>query len=293
MTLPYFNDYLPETELFGRLVPNAFDVDEIMSMPQRYWNHFDWLSTQGIDMCIWTKEADICRHQIGYRQSWSSALCTMLRLDEKRRYLLGKVCPMEIHPEGYDRQLKTIGIIDRLKTDNENIERKYKGILGQEITICMPGKYWRYFDWIIQDEEHAQEYVTDADFYKTPTKQSISEAMMEDLYDQEERSYFEYGANADIALPLFISPVGHLNLRDPRSTRDIEDSKGNIIALEMYDRFWNYLDWLGKQGIDMVQWIKDLDKTRLKEKHPMPLYAAIPVALTAEGERRKAESETG
>lgn len=132
MNLPYFNDYLPETELIGRLVPNAFGIDEIMSMPQTYWDHFDWLSTQGIDMSIWTKEADICRHGIWSTCSWSSALSEMLQNDEERRYFAKIECPLHIETDGYaklrDGTPKDVQIIERLETDYEAVPASSHGI---------------------------------------------------------------------------------------------------------------------------------------------------------------------
>lgn len=295
MTLPFFEEYLPEKQDVGRMVPNAFKINEIVTLQPDMWKYFDWLKSTGINMDIWTREADICRHRSGYRCSWRNSLRSMLRNDAKRRILAGLECPSEIFGESLNcefyKDIKSEGvkIYERLETDNEIIERKYKNMLGVDVKIQMPGKYWRHLDWIVSYiGGDAQEWVAYADCEKAKLKKPLSEVLMDCLYVHEEKSFFDNGKWADVEFPLFISPIGYIDLRvPPFSKRELIDSKGKTVLVKMPDSYWNYFDWLETQDINLKQWVKDTDIKRLEAKYPREIGSEMIIELQREQKRRK------
>ena len=53
---------LSGTESEGRMVKNAFDVEERVVLPTSYWRYVDWVaSDQGEDMEAWIKKCDMYR----------------------------------------------------------------------------------------------------------------------------------------------------------------------------------------------------------------------------------------
>lgn len=53
---------LQGTEAEGRIVKNAFDVDERVVLPANYWRYVDWVvETVGEDMDAWIKRCDMYR----------------------------------------------------------------------------------------------------------------------------------------------------------------------------------------------------------------------------------------
>ncbi|MFQ6550608.1 hypothetical protein AADZ90_021910 [Aestuariibius sp. 2305UL40-4] len=51
----------PSYEPIGRMLPNAFGVEELVVMHQNYWDYYDWLVDQGYDMEDWVIRADTIR----------------------------------------------------------------------------------------------------------------------------------------------------------------------------------------------------------------------------------------
>jgi hypothetical protein len=64
-----FEEYLEKqpkvsgTEIVGRIVKNAFDMDEKVVLPATYWRYIDWVAEdQGEDMEAWIKNCDLNRN---------------------------------------------------------------------------------------------------------------------------------------------------------------------------------------------------------------------------------------
>lgn len=286
-------DYLPDREKVGRLVPNAFGCDEIVTLSVRHWKHFDWLSAKGINMALWTKEADICRHRIGYRCDWDSALAQMLQNDENRRHFTNLECPLFIRGEIFTEPSisvpENVRITERLATDNEPIEREYQGPIGIDIQISMRGKYWRYLDWLceIGGDHLAQEWVTFAGFERSNSKVSLGEYLEELLLQHEENMYIDYEGDASLEMPLYICPIGYLNLRPiGMSTRELMDSTGSLVPIRLSAKSWEQHDWLENIGVDMKKFVIETDKNRIETKAPRKLFVELVFAIQREYENR-------
>lgn len=48
----------PSSEPFGRTYKNASGLDEIIVLPQNYWDYVDWLVKYGIEIQEWITECD-------------------------------------------------------------------------------------------------------------------------------------------------------------------------------------------------------------------------------------------
>jgi len=191
---------LPENEKIGRKVKGALGVGETLVLESRYWRYYDWLAEQGMDMSLWTQEADICRLGNQCFATWESAVSILLRTDERKRFYLNIDCPLLINPGGYeipeDLSINEIRIIDRLPTDNTNIERQYKSAIGVDVPVQMPGKFWRHLDWICElgGSHLAQEWVTHADFDQSVPNKTLSEKLIALLSIHEEDYYLNQWA---------------------------------------------------------------------------------------------------
>lgn len=53
-------DYI-RADCVGRNVKNAFDMDEIVALPPRYWDYLEWAYAIGLDPEQWIKECDAQR----------------------------------------------------------------------------------------------------------------------------------------------------------------------------------------------------------------------------------------
>ncbi len=52
------------TEVVGRFVKNAFDMDEKVTLPASYWRYIEWAADdQGEDMVAWIKRCDLYRDE--------------------------------------------------------------------------------------------------------------------------------------------------------------------------------------------------------------------------------------
>lgn len=260
----------PDDEWVGRLVKNSFDADETAQLMVRDWKHFDWLAEQGVNMEKWIKDSDIDRHRPEYRTSLSGELQSSLRFDERRRYLAGQPCPLFIEPEGYSGDIIEEKIPDRLDTDHEWFERNLVGKIGVEIPVSMQGRHWRYFDWIAEKNIDMDSWVIAADFETVNSKRSLATEMMGALRKHERDHFLNGNSFMGDKLPLFISPNGYMDI-DLRKrlnegvSRNFSTAKGKKMTVSMPKNYWRYFDWLGKQGINMDQWVEDADNARYKE----------------------------
>jgi len=254
---------MPENEKIGRLVKGALGINETLVLEKRYWRHYDWLADQGEDMSLWAQEADICRLGNECFATWESAVSTLLRTDERKRFYLGLDCPLLINPGGYgipdDLSVSEIRLIERLPTDNELVERKYQNALGVEVPIQIPGKYWRHLDWIceLSGEHMAQEWVTHAEFDRSNPNISLAEKLKFHLGQHEEDFYLDYMGNIDLELPMYISPIGYWGrYGQSMIERTYLDSEDNEISIRLYRNSWRHLDWLDSIGEDAQQFVK-------------------------------------
>lgn len=289
MTLFTYDTFLPDAEKVGRMVPNAFAQKQTIILPASHWKHYDFLSAQGIDMALWTREADICRHRNGYRSRWKDALAQMLMIDERRRFFANLECPLFINENAYNEPStgwpQNIEIFDRLPIDNEIIEHRYESAIGVEIPVHMRGKYWRYLGWLCElgGAQLAQEWVTYADFDRSDPNLSVGEKLEMLLGINEENHYLDYEGDASLELPLLISPIGYLNVRPlNKSTRELEDSTGTLVPLELSEKSWKQYDWLESKGLDVKQFVKDVDKEKRIKERPSSMYVAVTIALQKE-----------
>ncbi len=263
----------PDYERVGRIVKNAFGEDETVVMERRFWKHFDWLEQQGNDMAVWVKNADFDRHKPEYQNSLRREIMRSLKVDEERRYLSNMTCPMFIEPDGYNAPRQKFELPERLATDNEWFDRPLKNMFGLEVTVSMPGKYWRMYDWLIQIGADVDRFLCEADMLARKKNISLGEALMNGFHLSEKVNYLK-GKNH----PLFLSGSGYSD-RDFRDggrrmderieandvKRKFEDTDGSIIEFGMPRPFWQYFDWLNRNGQDMLKWVRDANITRFKK----------------------------
>ena len=290
------NSILPGREKSARNVKDALGMDQPIILEERYWQHFDWLCLQGVDMSLWTREADICRHQSYNSYPWHYTLATMLEIDEKRRSILDPNYSRTIRSEQYatdDVDPSQVKLIERLPTDNEPIVRTYKSVIGVDVPVEMHGKYWRHLDWICElgGDHLAQEWVTYADFDRASTNLNLGRTLSLLLAQHEENDYYDQGRKADFECPLFICPMGYIDLRPlNQSRRVLFDCDGKPVSINLAEKFWNYFDWLESIGVDMKKFVRDADEQNRKQKYPPPLKVAIGSALIKDCKTRNNQS---
>jgi hypothetical protein len=268
----------PNDEWVGRLVKNSFGIDETVMLMARDWKHFDWLEDQGLDMVQWTMNADIDRHRPEYQMDLAGELQVSLRQDEKRRYLAGLECPMFIEPEGYSGAIISEEIPERMLNDNEWFEREVPNLELQQISIMMQGKHWRYFDWLDERQGNMHKLVSEAE------KQSA------------EADYLNGNQIWEFKVPLFISPNGYMNadlrIDGKRGVeRQLENAQGQIETIPLPRAYWQYFDWLAKQGIDMAALVKKADRTRYKSDGKVYTLRSEIIMLLREDEKRRFMSD--
>lgn len=285
MNFPFMTSQNPVNERIGRRLKNSFGVEETVVLPERHWKHFDWLQTQGVDMEVWVKNTDIDRYRPEYKMKLSGELEASLFIDEKRRYLSGVDCPLFITPDGYKGKIQKLEIHERLASDNDLMERPLQNLLGVSTPVKMLGKYWRYFDWLSQRGDMEQ-WVIDADFECRKTKRTLSEELSLSLRRHERTNYLNKKN-----ITLFITQSGYFNL-DVRTDakegieRDVIDSKGDTVSIPLPKQYWKYFDWLGRQGIDMKQWVLDSDVSRDRGKIIYSLRSELILTMQDDEKRR-------
>jgi hypothetical protein len=291
--------HLPEREKIGRKAKNALGVEETLVLEKRFWRHFDWLNKQGIDMSLWTQEADICSLGKQSFASWDMAVSLLLKKDEQKRYFLGLDCPFSISPDGYrfreETSVSEIQIYERLPADNEIIERKYKSAIGVDVPIEMPGKYWRHLDWVCQydGEKLAQEWVTYADFDHSTPNRTLSEKLKILLSMQEENYYLDYMGNSELELPLHLCPIGYFSgLTEHRSKRIYLDSDGNPISIELPRSHWNHFDWLDSIDVDGKEFVRQTHAVYKLTQYDQPFAYVMRAALLQDFKERIAAETT-
>ena len=91
--------YLPDSERLGRMLKNAFGVEEVVSLAVKHWKHFDWMAEQGKDMDEWLKKLDLERHSHkGFIIDFEGYIEMGLVMDERRRHQAGENVPLFINP---------------------------------------------------------------------------------------------------------------------------------------------------------------------------------------------------
>lgn len=286
----------PDDEWVGRYVKNAFNVDEIVKLMVRDWKHFDWLADQGVDMEKWTKDADTDRHRPEYRIDLGGEIQASLRLDERRRFLAGQPSPLFISPEGYDGPVEPEEIPERLKTDNDWFEREIEVSNGKKYQISMQGKYWRYFDWLLEKDGNLDGTIISAAEQTATTEMSIGEGLMKGLRRHERDHYLDGNRIWEYKVPLFISPNGYLDINLPKErnsgiAREFIDAKGDVVSIRLPKSYWQYFDWLAKQVDDMDQWVKEACVSRHKSKNRVLSLDSEIKILLREDEKRRFKSD--
>lgn len=87
----------PDYEATGRMLKNAFGMDELIVLHKNYWIYFDWLAEQGQDMTEWVVECDKHRGATCLGES----LMEWLYWDECDRHRQGHPVPSDTPPLGY------------------------------------------------------------------------------------------------------------------------------------------------------------------------------------------------
>jgi len=96
---------MPGSEFVGRMVPNAFGIDEQAVIPEGWWAYFDWCVEQGWDMDHWTMTIDKMRiPSLTFSENMWGALWKLAC----SRYKQGLSCPPDSPPEGYSDFLEAV-----------------------------------------------------------------------------------------------------------------------------------------------------------------------------------------
>jgi len=189
-------------EYVGRKIKNAFGVLEVVTIPEGWWDYYDWCVENGIDMVEWVKDVDTVRLQ---DVSFSDYLWGSLWHHKCSRYFHGFPSPPSAPPEGYVDFLESLDEEETKAVNSEEIGRNLVNALGAQETVVMQGKYWRYFDYLTEIGGDMQKWIKAADLDRHRTGNSLADEMMASLKRHEKREYFKHGR-----FPLFISPKGYL-----------------------------------------------------------------------------------
>lgn len=93
------------SEFEGRMVTNAFGIQEKAVIPQGWWSYFDWCVEQGWDMVDWTMTIDKMRiPSLTFSENMWGALWKLAC----SRYKQGLYGPSTEPPEGYVEFLEAV-----------------------------------------------------------------------------------------------------------------------------------------------------------------------------------------
>lgn len=195
------SDFLPNHEWTGRLVRNAFGVDEVIRLPEPHWKHFDWLASIGADMDKFTMDCDLKRHDNPmFHTSFSGYVEIMLVNDEARRHRAGDDVPLFINP---NRSTS----VKKIPHHQECIARDVVDATGATVTVSMSRGRWKYLDWLECKGTDIAQYIIDADLlrqepqWKGRTLKGMLDVL---LLEDEKKRYFSNEPS-----PLYINPKGY------------------------------------------------------------------------------------
>lgn len=178
-----------DDEEVGRKVKNAFGLDEIIVMPSRYWKYYDWLADKGLDMDEWVKQRDIERHNHScggrkFQFSLPTQVKAALSHSEQERYLNGLEVPLFIRPSGYEK-------VDTPPEGEVDVAREVLDCDGKTVSVVMPSRYWKYFDWLARQGNDMVKWVQDIDFNRKQGERvyELYCLLMNSLREDEKRRY--------------------------------------------------------------------------------------------------------
>jgi hypothetical protein len=193
--------FLSDKQYVGRMVKNAFGMDEVVSLKNSHWRHFDWLEANGKDMDEWLKALDVERHSHkGFNISLETYLEMALVQDEARRHRAGEDVPLFINPEGYPAPEKKTG-------ENQEIKREVVNASGETVPVTLPSRYWQYFDWLERKGEEMKDFTQQADRsreQKERSRYTLRGILMLLLAEDEKKRFY-----SDEPSAMFIKPEGY------------------------------------------------------------------------------------
>lgn len=192
---------LEDEQRVGRLLKNAFGVEEVVTLKLKHWKHFDWLADNGKDMDEWVAKLDIERHRHeGFHITLRGYIEMGLVQSERKAYLSGKDVPLFINPEGYLPP-------EEKPLHKQEMKAKVTDATGDTVMLKLPRGHWQYLEWLGKKGTDVHQYIIDADNlrqqpkWKNKTLRGVLEIL---LREDEKRRY-----QTDDPSPLFISPDGY------------------------------------------------------------------------------------
>lgn len=201
-------------DLIGRRISNGFGKKEIVSLPQKYWNYYDWCVAQGWDMDEWGMYYDLHRKQdatfsdVIYFNLWR-LLCS--------RYKQGLSCPPNSPPDFYEdflqeietgkyREIFTNDVSDKNDRD-EIMHRPFLNSKEVSEIIALPRKYWLHLEYLYIRGKDTKSWIKELDSKRIDCKipdQNLTDYLKNALI-QSENEHF----HTDEDMPLYINPEGY------------------------------------------------------------------------------------
>lgn len=149
--------------------------------------------------------------------------------------------------------------------DGEWVAKNVKNAFGLNEAIRLPVSHWKHFDWLASIGADMDQFTMECDINRhinQPYMISFSGYVEKMLVRDEAR---RHRAGDDV--PLHINPHRSVSLeKTPQHKecliRDVVDATGETVQVNMARGCWKYLDWLGRQGTDVAQFIIDADRMR-------------------------------
>jgi len=170
------------------------------------------------------------------------------------------------------------------------IGRRVKNAFDQDETVTLTSRHWKHFDWLASKGYNMDKWTAKLDVDRHGYEGfniSLHRYIGMSLVLDEERRFHK---GEDV--PLFINPDGYLPKTETpfhrqEIRRDVTDATGETVTVQLPRGYWQYLDWLGKQGTDVTQYIIDADKLREQpEWKKKTLRGVLQLLLHADEKKR-------
>ncbi|MBU1828484.1 MAG: hypothetical protein KJ731_08410, partial [Alphaproteobacteria bacterium] len=170
------------------------------------------------------------------------------------------------------------------------IARYVKNAFGIDESVRLPRSHWKHFDWLASIGTDMDQFTMQCDVNRhinQPYMVSFSGYICEMLVKDEARRH-----RAGEEVPLHINPDRPISLEktpphEEAVVRDVANALGETVPLVLKRGSWKYLDWLGRQGTNVDQFIIDADHLRHEPKWKGRTLTGMLELLLREDEKKR------
>lgn len=170
------------------------------------------------------------------------------------------------------------------------VGRLVKNAFDQDETVALRDSLWKHFDWLASKRYNMDKWTAklDIDRHGYEGFHISLEAYIEMALVKDEARRHRAGED----VPLYINPNRDISERKTpfhrqEIRRDVTDATGESVVVQLPRGCWQYLDWLGKQGTDVTQYIIDADRLREQpEWKKKTLRGVLELLLRADEKKR-------